>query len=679
MNGKYALLGTDTAWGRFEISRGRVERSRLERTLREFEGNAGRLNLDSDAVALAAEIAALEPVLDDDARIALILLVLAALAAVEEGSTRFPATGKTAAAPMAATIAALVGGGASARERERAAANIGKLLDSNSAASVIGRSEDDFRPLLFLRPWIYVHRILAAERALATRLAALLKNAPSIRANAAAITKALGEVTAKPPVPNAGALQLTREQCEAIRAAADSRLAVISGGPGTGKTSVVAAILRVLARLGVEPGDIALAAPTGKAAFRMKAAVFEALSQIRGPAPADAALLAARPDAATIHRLLGYSPESGRFRHHRNNPISASVVIVDESSMLDLALMERLAGALRDDARLVLLGDANQLPSVAAGAVLRDLLAACESGERAAAKAMSGVVLSRNFRASGAGGAAISAAAEAINAGDAEFTGCAPARRESAAEVKFEGVEVIASGSGVLGAFLDRWHRERLFDTPKVGAELDAELAEGDGGFAGADLERLRRVFDHFSRARILCITRQFAGGAERINEWMHERTAARQAGRRWTRSRFFPGEPLMVLRNDYERGLFNGDQGVALTVRRAGADGAAAMAVFARGENFAAFPIEMLADRLELCYAMTVHKAQGSEFDTVAVVLPEKPLAMMTREILYTAVTRSRKSVVLIGAEERLREAIGRASERFSGLLERLRAAIEG
>jgi exodeoxyribonuclease V alpha subunit len=680
MNPRYQRFGVDSAWRRFEIAT-RHDDTPFERALRKFEMNAARVNLDPTAVHLAAEVAALEPALDDDARLALVVLVLISLAALEEGSTRFPVTGPGAREPTSRILTALVGDGDGA---EKFARDIAALVSNRRAATVIGTSADEFKPLLYLEPWLYHQRIHTAERALGANLAALLRSdAPAPRADAA-IEAALADIDARPPAGDAGPLALTGEQRLAVAVAAKSRLAVISGGPGTGKTSIVVAILRVLARLGVDPAAVALAAPTGKAAYRMRAAVFEGLSRVPNRAPADDALLAANPGAATVHRLLGYMPDARRFLHHPNNPLAASVVIVDEGSMLDLVLMERLVGALKPDARLVILGDADQLPSVAAGAVLRDLVPPRGAGGAESAGVLGNrcVLLHENFRTRTAGpaGAAIGTVADAINAGTADLltaagAGAAPvARRASAAELSFEGVEFIAAPPARLEEFLERWHREVLFGGPGLRALLRTEFVEEENGFAGEDLARLRRVFEHVARARILSPTRLFTTGTERVNDLIHALTAA-EARTAPARGRFLAGEPLMVLRNDYERGLFNGDQGAVLLVRR-GHGAAQPMAVFARADNFVAWRIEAVADRVELSYAITVHKAQGSEFDTVAIILPERPLAMMTREILYTAITRSRKSVIIIGDPNRAAEAIGRGAPRYSGLAELLRTS---
>ena len=192
-----------------------------------------------------------------------------------------------------------------------------------------------------------------------------------------------------------------------------------------------------------------------------------------------------------------------------------------------------------------------------------------------------------------------------------------------------------------------------------------------ENGFEPAERDRLKRLFAWRAASRILCVTRVFETGADRINQRLH-RAAGGEAGA--SRDGFNPGEPVMVLRNDYERMLFNGDQGIAARVRPP--EGRSLMmAVFPRGDSFVAFRLDAMRDDLELCYAMTVHKAQGSEFDTVALILPATDVPILTREIVYTAVSRARKSMTIVGDEEILRLGISRKAERYSGLSEQIAA----
>ena len=252
------------------------------------------------------------------------------------------------------------------------------------------------------------------------------------------------------------------------------------------------------------------------------------------------------------------------------------------------------------------------------------------------------------------------------------------ARRSSPDELTFAGVEFLATAARELGPFLDRWYVDRVRGGPEIAELIAHEYVERDGRFDDADCERLRHLFAHAGKSRILCVTRVFETGAERINARLHSR-AAETAGVAAERAPFVVGEPLIVLRNDYERGLFNGDNGI-MTVGSASATASQVpMAIFPRGDNFVAFRFEALREFVELSYAMTVHKAQGSEFDSIAIVLPDKPVAVLTRELIYTAVSRSRTSVVIVGDEATLNHAIAARVERFSGLADRLKLALAG
>jgi exodeoxyribonuclease V alpha subunit len=652
--------------------------------MRALEHAVAGLNLVPETVHLAAELAALEPALETDERMALIVLIVISLVALKEGSTRFPVTGPLSAAPMRRMLSSLCGEGFGDGAIDAIVTSIEVLLQSNRAPAVIGQLEDEYRPLLYIAPYIVHQSIYCCERELAIRLAALLSAHPKEQPDAKQLARALQDVIARPVIVQGKRIVMSDEQCSVVSASARAGLTVISGGPGTGKTSIVVAIMRLMVRLGVDPLQIALTAPTGKAAYRMGECVSESLTRIEDRDAVDQALLDARLEPSTIHRLLGYSPNSGRFRHHRNNPLSAKVVIVDEGSMLDVTLMERLTNAIQPGARLILLGDANQLPSVAAGSVFRDLVPSGEDGLGPLAAASMRLEVNHRMKTDDASGRSILLAARSINDGDANLLSSvdeanAPivVRRSSAEELAFVGVEFLAAAPRELGPFLDRWYGDHVRGGKDVAELVKREYIERDGGFDDADCDRLRLLFAHVGKSRILCVTRVFETGAERINARLHSR-AAESANVAAERIPFVVGEPLIVLRNDYERGLFNGDNGILLWVRR-GSSAQVAMAIFPRGDNFVAFRIEALREFVELSYAMTVHKAQGSEFDSIAIVLPEKPVAVLTRELVYTAVSRSRTSVVIVGDESVLGNAIATRVERFSGLADRLKLELAG
>jgi exodeoxyribonuclease V alpha subunit len=659
----------------------------ISRTLDALATLAESHNLSRDAIQLAIEIASFEPGLADDTRDTIAVLVVAALAALEAGSTRLPVTGAAGRDALIAMLRALgempLGNDAPARF----ARGIEALLESGTAPATIGREDDDYKPLIYRAPFIYIRKIRVAERELAERVASMLAEAPSPSFTETEILNAAADVCARPVATQAGSVILSDEQRAAVEASARARLTVISGGPGTGKTSIVIAILRLMARLGIDARSIALAAPTGKAANRMSECLARALAASTADDETDRVLSEARLEPSTLHRLLGYSPESQRFRHHRNDPLDARVVIVDEGSMLDLTLMERLTGAIGVGARLIILGDADQLPSVAAGAVFRELIPdqSTSNSYRPSAIDRSCVRLVRNFRMSSddTGGSAILALARCINEGVAEIVGRGPqphplmmaARRESAREIQFAGAEFLAFGPPALNDFLDRWHRERVRGGDELEALRQRTFTEGADGFDAAEVEHLRKLFAFSAASRILTVTRVFESGADRINERMHWRTAgdARSFG---GIGRMWPGEPVIVIRNDYERMLFNGDNGLVLRVRREQGGAGTLMAVFARRGNFAAYRLDMMRDAFELSYAMTVHKAQGSEFESIALVLPEKKIPLLTREVLYTAVSRARRSVVIVGSESVLADGVAERTARYSGLRELIAGA---
>ncbi|HUY27388.1 MAG TPA: exodeoxyribonuclease V subunit alpha [Candidatus Binataceae bacterium] len=678
MNPVYPLLGMDTAWRRSEAAP--RASAQFAADIARLRACAVELNLDAGAVHMAAEIAALEPSIegDDDARFALIVLIVISSAALAEGSTRFPVGGAESSAPLERMLTALMEAEFDESARARVRAKIAAILgDGDGAAGIIGRTPDARKPLLYLHPYLYHQKIHRAEQRLGRRLADLLeiRDAP----DRGAISKAIADVAARPAMTGGVAAVLSEEQRRAVELAAGSRLAVISGGPGTGKTSIIAAILRVLARIGIDPATVALAAPTGKAAYRMSESIRNTIGAIQNPAAQDRALADAIPAAATIHRLLGYSNARRSFLHHGGNPLEAAVVIVDEASMLDLTLMDRLSAALRPQARLVILGDADQLPSVAAGAVLRDLLPAQGSPRSDAMNAMS-AALQENYRARSddSGGATIAQAARLINDGRADLMAAPHSpmiRRADAGALEFSGVEFVAGGAETLGEFLSCFARAQI-DSAEFAAMVERTYALEGGAFRTDDSAAIARMLAHLSRARILCLTRVGRFGADAINSRMH-REALRRIGAA-EQATMIAGEPVMVLRNDYDHLLFNGDQGVLVNLAERGGRRSLA-AVFAKDAGLAAYRVEMLADAIDLCYATTVHKAQGSEFDCVGLVLPERNLAILSRETIYTAVSRSRRSCVIFGHEDLFTAAIARRIERFSGLsdaIEHYRAA---
>ncbi|MFL6173259.1 MAG: exodeoxyribonuclease V subunit alpha [Marmoricola sp.] len=417
------------------------------------------------------------------------------------------------------------------------------------------------------------------------------------------------------------------------RAAADASVrrwtSVLTGGPGTGKTTTLARLLAVLTDAADGPLRIALAAPTGKAAARMTQALAEATRADDFPV-ADRVQVEGL-EASTIHRLLGNRPDNGtRFRHHRGNRLPHDVVVVDETSMVSLTLMARLVEAVRPDARLILVGDSDQLASVEAGAVLHDVVLGFEGREPSP---VCHLVTSHRF------GDAIGALAAAV--------------REDQPD---EAWRLLAEGS-VNIELVDPDDETRIRELVAAPAlEVRDRALAGDARGALAALE------SH----RLLCAHRQGPFGVswwnERVERWIAERD-----GRDWLPAHY-AGQPLIVNRNDYGLRLWNGDTGVVV-----GADDGDRTAVFDIGGEERVLALSRLAD-VSTAHAITVHRSQGSQFGAVTVLLPEPESLILSRELLYTAITRARDVVRIVGTEESLRAAVARPAQRASGLAARLR-----
>ncbi|MCO7195011.1 exodeoxyribonuclease V subunit alpha, partial [Pseudonocardia sp. McavD-2-B] len=455
-------------------------------------------------------------------------------------------------------------------------------------------------------------------------------------------------------------------------------VAVIAGGPGTGKTTTVAALLAVLHdlhRATAPPGApglrVALAAPTGKAAARLTQSVAEA----HGRLPETDRAAVAGATASTLHRLLGSRGTSGRFRHHRGNRLPHDVVVVDETSMVSLTMMARLLEAVRPDARLVLVGDPDQLASVEAGAVLGDLAAAGGRAEPALQDALSACgafCVDRPVPASGAAGAPAPAEPGppvVVRNGvvrlerNWRFDGTIA---DFAAAVQGDdpdtAVALLRRGAADL-SFVDGDAAElepRRLDTFRQ--DVTRAAVDVIGAAEAGDAEQALRVLDDH---RVLCAHRRGPHGVTRwtaeIERWIETERPGFAAEAPW-----YPGRPLLVTTNDYDLGLFNGDTGVV--VRTA----SGRRAVFARDNAPVAFEPARLGG-VGTVHAMTVHRSQGSQFKRITVVLPPADSPLMTRELLYTAVTRAKESVRIIGTEEAVRAAIGRPAGRASGLQQRL------
>ena len=421
------------------------------------------------------------------------------------------------------------------------------------------------------------------------------------------------------------------EQRSAAEVALTQSLTVLTGGPGTGKTTTVARLLALLAEqaslAGQPPLRIALAAPTGKAAARLLEAV---QLEVDALDPVDRDRL---PEltSSTLHRLLRSLPgNSSRFRHHRENRLPHDVIVVDETSMVSLTLMARLLEAVRPDSRLLLVGDADQLASVEAGAVLADLVDGL--GGRDDVRIVS-LQTSHRF------GESIGALATAIRDGDDDRV-----------------IELLAAGGE---------HIEWL-DTDEPGEQLRTVLLPHalrlrEAAVRGDGAAGLAALGEH----RLLCAHRRGPFGVQhwnrQIERWLTDSTGEPI----WTD--WYAGRPVLVTANDYGLGLYNGDTGV--TVVR----GTGLCAVVGSGAGPVEFATGRLSD-VDTMHAMTIPKSQGSQADEITVLLPQEESRLLTRELFYTAVTRAKQRVRVVGSEPAIREAISRRVVRASGLARRLR-----
>ncbi|MBB4128697.1 exodeoxyribonuclease V alpha subunit [Xanthomonas translucens] len=525
-------------------------------------------------------------------------------------------------------------------------------------------------PLVLEHGLLYLRRYREYERRLAQGLRRLATQ-PLPAFDVAALAPLFARLF---PLPSRESAQRTGEatsatdhQAQAAALALRRALLLVTGGPGTGKTTTIARLL--LLRIaqaqasGAATPRIALAAPTGRAAERMaeslRAAVARALDH--GIDPALAAALPA--GASTLHRLLGVIPDLPRFRHDADNPLPFDLIVVDEASMVDLPLMCKLVEAVADGTQLILLGDADQLPSVEAGDVLAAILQAAGPGDalqpddaqalqpllghtrrgtHSGGLAGHRVHLLRGYRQ--AQGFALAPLADAVRAGDAD-TALALLRSGELAGVHF--------------------HED---SEDPLAARRDALLAHWRALAAAEDPAAALR---DAARLRLLTAVRAGAQGARGLNARIEHLLADSGTGARrlGAATPWFHGRLLLITENSYRHGLFNGDVGLCLR------DAQGSLVAWFEGEGDgqvrgfhpAALPAH------ESAFAMTVHKAQGSEFDEVWLQLPTRDARVLSRELVYTGITRARQTLHLAASEAVLRTALARHAARISGLAWRL------
>ncbi|MGC5248278.1 exodeoxyribonuclease V subunit alpha [Gordonia sp. DT219] len=530
-----------------------------------------------------------------------------------------------------------------------------------SSPLVRGGAGGPLRPLVVADsadgPLVYLRKYFQQEQVIRTVLAERSESAPG--ASVEEILRAVDDVFA-------GTADVAPRQRLATAVAATRWTSVLTGGPGTGKTYTVARILAVLERLGSARLHVAVCAPTGRAVAQLQASL-DGMRRALGTGTGTGAhgdVAAPSVHAVTVHGLLGWRPGS-RPRYGRTNRLPHDVVVVDETSMLSVTAMSHLLEAVRPDARLILVGDPHQLASVEAGAVLADLVErepsgtaldavtaglADESGITVAERPRlaDGIVeLTRNFRNRDG----IAAVATAVNAGDADGV-----------------LELIGSGDFDDVTLVDA-------DEPAIRDDIVAWGTALWSAARTADAQGALRILDSH---RVLCAHREgqwgVQGWSRQITEWLNDVPghpvvnveAAIPA----------PGVPILVTANDRQNKVFNGDCGVAVALLSeqsapSAGEGEPALTVAFRRSEFSDpvfIPPARLADTM-WAYAMTIHRSQGSQFDAVTVVLPPADSPLLTRELLYTAITRAKTRVRIVGSPETLRAAVGRRVHRASGL----------
>ncbi len=530
-----------------------------------------------------------------------------------------------------------------------------------SASPLVAAGEDfeGARPLRLIGSQLYLDRYWREERRVAADL----------RARAGEVTEGVDLGVLSAGLDRLFADRSPDLQRLAAATAVLRRFTVVGGGPGTGKTTTVARIIALLdeqaAASGAPAPLVALAAPTGKAAARLAEAVHEQAADTGLDVNDDIRTRLRAMEAATLHRLLGWRPDSrSRFRHDRTNRLPHDVVIVDETSMVSLSMMAKLVESVRANARLILVGDPQQLSSVEAGAVLGDvvgpagggllmreparvLLADATGHDVPATEPPTGstigdsiVILRTVHRFKKDAG--IATLAEAIRQGDADAV--IAALQGAADDVTW--IDTDIAEATALAAL--KPVREAAVT---AGRQVTAAAKAGNG----------TEAIQALGSFRLLCAHRRGSYGVatwtERVERWLATGVEGFAAGGGW-----YVGRPLLITENDYALRLYNGDTGVVIET-----NGRIA-AVFERSGQL----VQLSPNRLtavDTVYAMTIHKSQGSQFDTVAVLLPDMSSRILTRELLYTAVTRAQSRLILAGTEAAIRAAIDRPIARASGL----------
>ncbi|TAN66988.1 MAG: exodeoxyribonuclease V subunit alpha [Methylobacter sp.] len=488
------------------------------------------------------------------------------------------------------------------------------LLLASGLAKSNPTSQSSPLPLIIEQNRLYLHRYWYYENRLAMQIKTMTKDEHTVEKLDVMLDRYFdtGEII--------------DDQREAAKMAAQQSFCIITGGPGTGKTFTVVKILALLQELAEQTLVIALAAPTGKAAMRLQ----ESIGFSKAKLPCSDEIKNRIPETvSTLHRLLGAMPPSPYFRHHADKPLVYDLIVIDEASMVDLALMSKLIDALKPGARLILLGDKDQLASVESGAVLADL---------AIAKTLQSNVYT--LKKSHRFGGVIKELAEAVNLQQDELAW-----------------QILSDGADAAVQCLDA----DLIDYVAAQQADYLQLIKAGAGF--------EQVYQAFSRFQVLCSNRQGNNSVADINYRVEQKLAEQK--RIDLSGLWYPGRPVMITQNNPALHLYNGDIGICMTDSF---DTGRLMVFFQRADGSIKKYLPARVPHCETVFAMTIHKSQGSEFEEVLIVLPEAVNPVLTKELLYTAITRAKKTIKLVAEEVVFKATVRQKIERVTGLVDKFK-----
>lgn len=547
------------------------------------------------------------------------------------------------------------------------------ILNKQGYDRLISRHPERFVPLIWIErhvPRLYFQKYFVCEADLKKRLSffssPLVSKAVNLSSSTA--TQIVEELYSPELTIRMGpeGTPMVRDplQENALKLGLSSPLTIISGGPGTGKTALMVNLLRGFLRCRINVNEILLGAPTGRAAQRMTESIRSQMASI--VAPTDADLTLARLKGATIHRILRYDPGRHRFQYHAARLLPVRVIIIDEVSMVDLAMMDHLVRAVDpQNACLIFIGDKHQLPSVEAGAVLADLIPQSDLPNQFKDNL---VVLKTVFRS----GAELIRLAESINSGILPHITTSDV--DTAIETQKNGWDFVPESEKTpLPKVLLTWALRHFFRRTGFKADSYMRLVGRGATFSHTELTQsqigrslLQGIFVSAERSRILTLTRVGGFGCEAVNLQMGRILTQAMGQSSRLPAPLFPGCLVIVRRNDYAKELFNGDIGVVLM----DADGTAKV-YFRKSNLFFGHSIDGLPP-FEPAFALTVHQSQGSEYKEILLILPDDlQHRLLTREMLYTAVTRAQRRVVIYGRKDVFEKAVQKRIQRQTGMVD--------